>query len=121
MKTGQRGRVVISDLFIENPGPQKILNHVSIDRFTGGARTLEGALFDEKPYYGGDEFTMKISVLETANLKDEKVREALSDALGDLAAGRLAIGTGAGRGNGYFKGNIEWNQAGKVWLAGGGA
>lgn len=118
-ETGQRGRVIIGDLFLDNPGPQKILNHVSIDRFTGGARTLEGALFDEKPYYGGESFTLKVAIHESDVFEEKQIRQALAAALNDLADGRLAIGAGAGRGNGYFKGDLEWNQAGATWLAGG--
>ncbi len=118
-KTGQRGRVLISDLFIENPGVQKVLNHVSIDRFTGGARTLEGALFDEKPYYGGQAFLLNVSITEADRIQENTVRQAFAAALDDLAGGRLAIGAGAGRGNGYFTGKTTWNNAGTAWLAGG--
>lgn len=118
---GQRGRVIISDLFVEQPGPQKVLNHVSIDRFTGGARTLEGALFDEKPYYRGAPFTLTIAVTETDTITEPAIRQALQAALEDLAGGRLALGAGAGRGNGYFKGDIIWNGPGEAWLAGGAA
>lgn len=118
-KAGQRGRVIISDLFIDNPGPQKIINHVSIDRFTGGARTLEGALFDEKPYYGGNEFCLKIAVTDADAINDQPVRKAFEATLEDLVSGRLALGAGAGRGNGYFKGRIIWNEPGEAWLGGG--
>lgn len=120
-KTGQRGRVIISDLFIEQPGPQKVINHVSIDRFTGGARTLDGALFDEKPYYRGAPFSLTIAVTETDKIAEPAIRQALAAALADLAGGRLALGAGAGRGNGYFKGDITWNGPGQAWLAGGAA
>lgn len=118
-KEGQRGRVIISDLFIEKPGKQKVLNHVSIDRFTGGARTLEGALFDEKPYYGGEPFVLKVSVSDPQGAVEPEARKALAAALEDLKAGRLAIGAGAGRGNGFFTGKIDWNEAGFAWLQGG--
>lgn len=116
---GQRGRVIISDLFVAKPGEQKILNHVSIDRFTGGARVLEGALFDEKPFYQGDGFTLTVTVAESGKISDKKIREAFDCALRDLAEGRLAIGAGAGRGNGFFRGELNWNDAGLTWLAGG--
>ncbi len=118
---GRRGRVLISDLFVDKPGEQKILNHVSIDRFTGGARVLEGALFDEKPYYRGDGFILNVTVTEAEQIKEKKVRQALQAALLDLAGGRLALGAGAGRGNGYFRADIgvKWNPAGEAWLAGG--
>ena len=44
----QRGNVLISDMFIKS-AQDKILNHVAIDRFTGGA--IDGALFSEKAAY----------------------------------------------------------------------
>jgi len=116
---GQRGRVIISDLFINEPGPQKIINHVSIDRFTGGARTLEGALFDEKPYYRGNEFCLNVAVVDADAITDQTIRKAFAATLLDLADGRLALGAGAGRGNGYFKGKVEWNEPGEAWLGGG--
>lgn len=119
---GQRGRVIISDLFVEKPGDQKILNHVSIDRFTGGARVLEGALFDEKPFHGGDGFTVKVIIADPDGISDANVRKALALALEDLASGRLGIGAGTGRGNGYFTNGgrgIHWDETGNAWLAGG--
>lgn len=118
---GQRGRVIISDLFVENPGKEKILNHVSIDRFTGGARVLEGALFDEKPFYGGPGFALDVVVTQPDKVEDAKIRRALAAALDDLAQGRLAIGAGAGRGNGYFRadGGVRWDENGMKWIAGG--
>jgi hypothetical protein len=118
---GQRGRVIISDLFVENPGAPKILNHVSIDRFTGGARVLEGALFDEKPYYGGPGFALDVVVTQPDQIEDGKIRQALAAALDDLAQGRLAIGAGAGRGNGYFRAEdgVKWDEKGAAWIAGG--
>lgn len=120
-ETGQRGRVIISDLFVASPGEQKILNHVSIDRFTGGARVLEGALYDEKPFYGGPGFVLKVVVAQPEAIADGKIRQALDAALDDLAQGRLAIGAGAGRGNGYFRAvnDQKWDAKGAAWIAGG--
>lgn len=119
---GQRGRVIISDLFVENPGAPKILNHVSIDRFTGGARVLEGALFAEKPFYGGPGFALDVVVTQPDKIEDDKIPQALAAALDDLAQGRLAIGAGAGRGNGYFRAEdgVKWDEKGAAWIAGGG-
>lgn len=118
-ENGQRGRVIISDLFIDQPGEQKIINHVSIDRFTGGARTLEGALFDEKPYYRGNEFCLNVAVTDADAIHDQTIRQAFAAALQDLADGRLALGAGSGRGNGYFKGELNWNEPGTAWVGGG--
>ena len=119
--TGQRGRVIIGDIFVDQPGEQKILNHVSIDRFTGGARVLEGALFDEKPFYGGPGFKLQVAIVEPEEVTDAKMRKAFAAALEDLAQGRLAIGAGAGRGNGYFRaeGGVTWDEGSAAWIAGG--
>jgi len=118
-RSGQRGRVLIGDLFVQKPEIQKHVNHVAIDRFTGGAR--EGALFDEKPFYGGPGFTLQITVVEPEAIDEACTRQALAAALQDLAGGRLAIGAGAGRGNGYFRAaaGVQWDEAGKAWLKGG--
>jgi CRISPR/Cas system CSM-associated protein Csm3 (group 7 of RAMP superfamily) len=118
---GRRGRVIIGDLFVDEPGEQKVLNHVSLDRFTGGARTLEGALFDEKPFYRGPGFSVTVQLTEADRIEGPQVRLALDAALRDLAEGRLAIGAGSGRGNGYFRAEqgVQWNEAGTAWLAGG--
>lgn len=116
---GQRGRVLIGDLFVDDPGTPKILNHVSIDRFTGGALVLQGALFDEKPFWKGEGFRLDVAVAESGKVENPIVRKALACALEDLASGRLALGAGSGRGNGFFRADdgVEWNEAGKQWIA----
>lgn len=113
---GQRGKVVIDDIFIGTPDRQKILNHVSIDRFTGGAAA--GALFTEKPFYKGEGFVLKL-IIDEPNTIPPAVRKAFGRALDDLASGRLGIGAGSGRGNGYFKARngLIWNDNGK-WIGG---
>lgn len=117
-ETGQRGRVFIDDVFIGKP-QQKILNHVSLDRFTGGARTMTGALFSEYPFYKGDGFTFKLTVSDPKSVSAQ-ARKALELALKDLTEERLPLGLGAGRGNGFFKAAnpIEWSDNGK-WIGGG--
>ncbi len=90
---GQRGRVIIGDLFVEKPGNQKILNHVAIDRFTGGAR--EGALFDEKPYYGGPGFVLKVVVAQPETIVDGKIRQALDAALEGASGGMKRVRHGS--------------------------
>ena len=113
---GRRGRVIISDLYVADPGTPKKLNHVSIDRFSGGARTLEGALFDELPFYRGPGFELKVVVTQWEAIP-ERAQVALKRALEDLAEGRLAIGAGAGRGNGYFRAadGVDWHgKEGKI-------
>ena len=110
---GQRGRILIDDVYFEQ-AQQKVINHVSIDRFTGGAR--KGFLFAEKPIYKGDSLTFELVVTEAESIGKE-ARTALKKTLEDLVEGRLPLGAGAGRGNGFFTGNITWNDNGS-WIRG---
>lgn len=104
-----RGNVIFSDLYIEASDAQdKILNHVAIDRFTGGA--IDGALFVEKTVYGkGTHLKLELLVNETSVKKMAEndtvytnIMSALSAALNDLRNGMLPLGGGVNRGNGIF-------------------
>ncbi len=127
MKNQLRGNLIFSDI-IEKPlqAIDKILNHVSIDRFTGGA--IDGALFSEKVTYGkGEVFTTEILFNEKAvkclvekeksakdnvekeKLNFEKVQKAFECALEDICKGMLPLGGGVNRGNGVFKGSVTKN------------
>lgn len=101
-----RGNVIFSDLF-EDFKHTKILNHVAIDRFTGGA--IDGALFSEKVTYGQrKEITLEILVNETDEVKqDPRVLQAFHAAIADLCNGLLPLGGGVCRGNGTFTGRCE--------------
>ena len=126
MKNQLRGNLIFSDI-IENVLYDKILNHVSIDRFTGGA--IGGALFSEKPTYGkGEVFTTEILFNEKAvkclvekeksakdnaekeKLNFEKVQKAFECALEDICKSMLPLGGGVNRGNGCFTGTIKRNN-----------
>ena len=112
------GNVIISDV-IEKKTEQKILNHVAIDRFTGGA--IDGALFSEKVSDGrGRMFELSILVdkdkvdklIEArrnndANFDGAKVYEALECALDNICKGMLPLGGGVNRGNGVFTGDCK--------------
>ena len=101
----KRGNLIFSDV-IEKSCADKILNHVSIDRFTGG--TKEGALFSEKTTYGqGQPFVLSILANTKALEKDQVIREAFENALEDLRMGMLPLGGGVNRGNGVFTGTLE--------------
>lgn len=103
----QRGKVLFSDI-IEVPKTKletKILQHVSIDRFTGGA--VNGALFTEEVVCGDNQpYTFKLMVEKSA-IKDEAIRKAFHLALRDLTIGMLPLGGGVNRGNGCFTGTLE--------------
>ncbi len=109
---GIAGNVIISDV-IESKTKEKILNHVAIDRFTGGA--IDGALFSEKVSdETGRKFELTILVdkdkvdalieKEDKSFDRSKVYEALDCALEDICKGMLPLGGGVNRGNGVFTG-----------------
>ena len=105
MQNKQRGNVLMSDIIQEAIVSSKILNHVSIDRFTGGA--IDGALFNEETQYAkGQSFNLKLIVNNDA-FKDEDVQTAFENTLRDLCSGMLPLGGGVNRGNGCFKGTIK--------------
>lgn len=105
-KTQVRGNLLFSDV-IEKPMADKILNHVAIDRFTGGA--IDGALFSEKTTYGkGHKFTLTILAKDDA-IKDEKTKESLESAMIDICKEMLPLGGGVNRGNGVFTGCLTKN------------
>lgn len=105
-----RGNILISDIIkkIAPTTKPKILNHVSIDRFTGGA--IDGALFSEETLYSNQEcFDVEILVHNDA-FKGPYVQEAFELSLKDLCSGILPLGGGVNRGNGCFeKGIIKRN------------
>ena len=99
-----RGNLLFSDV-IGKLLPDKVLNHVAIDRFTGGA--MGGALFSEKTTFGkGQSFELVILASTAVLEKDEDVREAFEAALKDICNGMLPLGGGINRGNGVFKGTL---------------
>ncbi len=110
-ETGQRGHVFIDDIYLpEHKIPEEaesflpqphLQHHVSIDRFTGGAR--ESLLFNEKPLFRGKPITIAVHLAKDAPSHDHLAVRALSCALDDLENGRLALGGGVGRGLGFFE------------------
>ncbi len=105
----QRGNLLFSDVIEDKLLEDKILNHVAIDRFTGGA--IDGALFQEKTTYITDDnksFTLTILANEKG-LKGEKVQVSLETAMIDICKGLLPLGGGVNRGNGVFRGCLTKN------------
>lgn len=88
------------------------LPHVSIDRFTGGAR--DSLLFSEQLIVG-KAIDTRIAI-DTSRPVDKHVRAALHDALGDLAAGRLALGAATAHGNGVFAATLDTSHPLMQWL-----
>ncbi len=107
MQNKQRGNVLMSDIIQEATITPKILNHVSIDRFTGGA--IDGALFSEETLYAkGQTFEFNLFVSNRA-FEDKDVKTAFENTLKDLCSGMLPLGGGVNRGNGCFDGIIKRN------------
>lgn len=103
-KEGARGKVIFSDVFLEKEDiAHHYFNHVSIDRFTGGARA--GALFTQKTsaYKSSKDIVLDIYVEQDA-LADEKIKIAFEQALDDLCSGRLQLGSSTTKGHGAFSG-----------------
>lgn len=101
------GRVFFSDVIeLDANAKQKLLNHVSIDRFTGGA--IDGALFTEQVDYAPEQcFKLEIKV---KGILEGTLKEAFETALDDICEGRLPLGGGVNRGNGIFKGTRASNS-----------
>lgn len=107
MKNKLRGNVLISDVMEQVVTSPKVLNHVSIDRFTGGA--IDGALFNEEVLYARDlPVNLEILVNNDA-FKTSMIQEAFEKALKDLCSGMLSLGGGTNRGNGCFEGRLTRN------------
>ncbi len=120
-----RGNVIFSDVILDTTSEDKLLNHLKVDRFTGGA--LEGALFSEKVTEGSDDsFSLNMTLdkgglrkayrkLDTASLPSDKsedeflndVIKAFESALADICSGKLPLGGGVNRGHGLFFGKIK--------------
>ncbi len=103
-KEKARGNVLFEDIIENKAVSEKIFNHVSIDRFTGGA--IDGALFSEKATYAqGQSFTTTITLLKK-DFEDTKILEAFESALKDIVKGILPLGGATNKGYGCFKGSI---------------
>lgn len=102
----KRGNLLFSDVIEKKPVVDKVLTHVAIDRFTGGA--LNGALFNEKTTFGkGQNFELCILADKNAiNDSDETICASFEEALKDICKGMLPLGGGVNRGNGVFSGAL---------------
>jgi len=107
-QTGTRGKAIFSDIYLTRaPENDKILNHVSIDRFTGGA--INGALFSEKLFASEQPIEMCIYLESDAFglTESENVQKAFEQTLTDITMGMLPLGGGVMRGHGVFTGKWE--------------
>ena len=100
-KLGCKGKAIFSDCFKTNNNTTKIFDHVSIDRFTGGA--IDGALFQEKTI--GDDRVYSIEILVEKDI-DESYIKAFEKSLKDITTGMLSLGGATTKGHGIFSGKV---------------
>lgn len=99
---GSKGKLLISDCFKETKEQTKTFDHVSIDRFTGGA--IDGALFQEKTIANdGESYTIEI-LLDKCVKGDEL--KAFENSLDDICSGMLPLGGATTKGHGVFRGEV---------------
>lgn len=100
---GSKGKILISDCFKKEGGQTKTFDHVSIDRFTGGA--IDGALFQEKTIADDGESYM-IEILLQKDDIDKSYIDAFESALKDITTGMLPLGGSTTKGHGVFSGTV---------------
>ncbi|HOD72044.1 MAG TPA: RAMP superfamily CRISPR-associated protein [Candidatus Fermentibacter daniensis] len=115
--SGSKGLLMIDDVMMDTEPNSQLVHHVSLDRFTGGAKA--GFLFSERPLWGG-RISLSIRIAISGGVVSHTSRKALESAIKDLAQGRLQIGAGSGRGLGYFtaRDGVKWSDGGN-WINGG--
>ena len=108
---GRASRVLFDDAEARGAKHAMGIDHVSIDRFTGGARELTGALFREEALLGG-RIEARIVIRPPLSCETDGVggwpREtaaAFMRAARDLCEGRLALG---GRSHGTCRGTVRF-------------
>jgi len=109
-KGKRRGHVLVSDIVREQQSDtqSKILNHVKIDRFTGGA--IDGALYDEEPLYAtGEEMVLTFTLLPDDEARKPHVTGSFEEALRDVCRGMLPLGGNVNHGSGCFHGKLIKN------------
>ena len=99
-KLGFKGNILISDLYLDEIST-KVFDHVSIDRFTGGA--IDSALFQEKTISSKEVLNLEILIKKIA---DEKAINAFEKSLKDISTGMLSLGGATTKGHGVFTGTV---------------
>lgn len=110
------GSIIIDDAEVADAETLDLWRN-GIDRFAGGVRN--GVLFGEQLVFRGT-LTARL-VLGDASAASKEARRAFGLALLDLVEGRLAIGAGASKGNGFMKGELSDPKALDRWVSTGSA
>ena len=107
-KDSFKGNILISDVYLDKTSSKdtKVFDHVSIDRFTGGA--IDSALFQEKIIASKETFTLEI-LINKEKVKDEVALESFEKALKDITTGMLSLGGATTKGHGIFSGKVLKN------------
>ena len=110
-KDSFKGNILISDVYLDETS-SKVFEHVSIDRFTGGA--IDSALFQEKTISSKETFTLEILInkekVEVKENDEGKIAlEAFEKALKDITTGMLSLGGATTKGHGIFSGKVLKN------------
>jgi len=111
---GQKGKILISDCFkpFDEEKQTKTFDHVSIDRFTGGA--IDGALFQEKTV-ARDKESYEIEILLENDIDKKAIKafeqalKAFEQTLKDITTGMLPLGGATTKGHGVFSGEVFKN------------
>ena len=113
-KDSFKGNILISDVYLDKTSSKdtKVFDHVSIDRFTGGA--IDSALFQEKTISSKETFTLEILInkekVEVKENDEGKIAlEAFEKALKDITTGMLSLGGATTKGHGIFRGKVLKN------------
>lgn len=103
---GSKGKILIFDCFKADHKSTKTFEHVSIDRFTGGA--MNGYLFQEKTVANNKEY-YDIEILLEKDIK-ESYTQAFEAALKDICTGMLSLGGATTKGHGIFCGTVTKDE-----------
>lgn len=126
-ENGAKGKILLSDCFLDydEVKDKKVFEHVSIDRFTGGA--IDAALFQEKAIAQRNNFEIEVEIEPDKTDKKGKKRsgfcveilvksnvskaslDAFEAALNDVIKGHLPLGGATTKGYGFFKGEVVKN------------
>ncbi len=92
-QTGQTGKIIIKDIYLDGNLKEHIFYHNKIDRFTGG--TVDSALYSEKVLHIPE---AKLCI----KVKKDMQNDSLNKALAELTQGKLPVGGLVNKGHGMF-------------------
>ena len=115
-KQASAGILAFQDVYLENQ-QHKVLTHNKIDKFTSGV--INGALFSEQVLWQS-RIKVQIDITKPEQITDMTIKQALQNALSDLAKGWLPLGASGSRGLGAFLDNtdqgIQWSDS-QMWIS----